>query len=348
MESVLGMGDLLVPRCTSTENVAIRSIKSPGRSSPFSINLELVGTAITILPSGTDSATSAVTTTHGLMHVYLGSPSGLITTPQLIALGETGNDHYGFTVSGGGDLNGDGFDDVMVGAYHFGTDILTATGKAYIYAGCYDGVQPSPIFTATGEYDNDNYGHSVALTGDVNGDGLDDVLVGAYGGKMAGEPPLPTGKAYGYHGARVGTCEPQIVLTKTVGLAGQTPLCSDESSITVPVSTAVTYCYQVQNTGDITLTHHFIDDQALEGLQVRVPYTLGPGMSYTHFITHTPTYSATSSVTWTSIISITAPGGEPSNPPGRVISATATASTTVNLLPVEPDKSYIFLPHLRE
>lgn len=282
---------------------------------------------------------NAITPTPGLMRVYLGSPAGLAPTPQLIKLGETDSDRYGFVVNGGGDLNGDGFDDVAVGAYLFDTTTFTDTGKAYIYAGCYGGVQPSPIFTATGEYDNDNYGHAVALVGDVNQDGLADVLVGAHGGKQSqGGFPISTGKVYGYQGAPVGTCEPQLVLTKTIGVAGYAPLCGENSALTVPTGTAVTYCYQVHNSGDITLTHHLIDDMALEVLQIPVSATLAPGMNVTYVVTHTPSFSATFDVTWTGRVSITAPGGAPTLPPGRYISTTATTSATIGISPSSLDQ----------
>ena len=74
-----------------------------------------------------------------------------------------------------GDVNGDGYSDVAVGACGFGGSI----GKAYVYLGGASGPSAAAAWTATGEGTNNYFGWSVSTAGDVNGDGYSDVIVGA-------------------------------------------------------------------------------------------------------------------------------------------------------------------------
>ena len=85
--------------------------------------------------------------------------------------GDNGYDLFGFSVSGAGDVDGDGFDDLIVGAA--GAD---NGGTARVYSGA-DG---SVIYNFNGDSTGDFFGRSVSLAGDVNGDGFDDLVVGAY------------------------------------------------------------------------------------------------------------------------------------------------------------------------
>ena len=113
-------------------------------------------------------------------------------------------DRSGISVSGAGDVNGDGFDDVIVGAYRAGPDGNSA-GESYVVFGKADsasidlGALGSGGFRIDGIDAFDQSGRSVSGAGDVNGDGLDDVIVGADGadpdGKsLAGESYVVFGK----------------------------------------------------------------------------------------------------------------------------------------------------------
>jgi len=100
-------------------------------------------------------------------------------------------DQFGLSVAGAGDVNGDGFADVIVGA-RFKNGTLY--GAAYIYYGG-PGADASPDLTLTGAVHSDGFGNSVAGAGDINGDGFADVIVGApgndAGGMDAGQASFP-------------------------------------------------------------------------------------------------------------------------------------------------------------
>jgi hypothetical protein len=118
--------------------------------------------------------------------------------------GETTSDAAGFSVSRAGDFDGDGLADVVIGAsgVNFaGND----AGRAYIVFGKADGapvdlgdiVAGDGGFALTGEAAGDNCGGSVASAGDVNDDGLGDVVVGAPFADFAG---TTSGRAYVVYG----------------------------------------------------------------------------------------------------------------------------------------------------
>ncbi|MBS1515435.1 MAG: FG-GAP repeat protein [Bacteroidetes bacterium] len=106
--------------------------------------------------------------------------------------GQTANSLFGNSTATAGDVNGDGYPDIIVGAPY----PTSETGKAYIYYGgpSYDII---PDVILTGETAADLFGSSVASAGDFNGDGYDDIIVGAKGYKIGG---TQVGKVYIYYG----------------------------------------------------------------------------------------------------------------------------------------------------
>jgi len=117
----------------------------------------------------------------GRAHVYLGSPSGPSFSPSWTSYGDSQNGSlFGRTVAGVGDVNGDGYSDIAVGAYGFNTENPDA-GKVYVYHGSAQGPSSSPSWTSSGENVNQVYfGWSLAGAGDFNGDSFCDLIVGAY------------------------------------------------------------------------------------------------------------------------------------------------------------------------
>ncbi len=101
--------------------------------------------------------------------------SGKDGTELRLLVGEATDDMFGVAVAGVGDVNADGFSDVIVGANlnDFGGD---EAGSAWVYSGK-DG---SVLHTFRGDAICDRFGSAVNAAGDVNLDGFDDVIVGAY------------------------------------------------------------------------------------------------------------------------------------------------------------------------
>ncbi len=93
----------------------------------------------------------------------------------------TYDDYAGEVVGGAGDVDGDGFDDVLVGAVGAESDDSVAGGAACLFLGPLTGEHPLSDADARllGESDGDMAGSTLATAGDVDGDGLADVLVAA-------------------------------------------------------------------------------------------------------------------------------------------------------------------------
>ncbi len=116
-------------------------------------------------------------------------------------------DGVGRSVASAGDVNGDGFDDLIVGAYHSRNGGYSA-GQAYVVFGGVNLVEidfttltAAQGFIIQGDAAYDILGYSVSSAGDVNGDGFDDLILGAphgdNGGTDAGEAYVVFGGAFG-------------------------------------------------------------------------------------------------------------------------------------------------------
>ncbi len=96
-------------------------------------------------------------------------------------LGESGWDDSGEAIACGGDVNGDGYDDIVIGAPGGGG---WNAGKTYLFLGKKSGWAVNTNLTDAdasfiGENKYDNSGSALSNSGDVNNDGLDDILIGA-------------------------------------------------------------------------------------------------------------------------------------------------------------------------
>lgn len=142
----------------------------------------------------------------GRVHVFFGGVE-MDDIPDLVLTGEATNDLFGSSVSNAGDLNGDGSDDIIVGApFH---DAVTGVdaGKAYVYYGG-PGLDNVADFFLVGVSAGDNFGSAVAGVGRVNGDAIDDVLVGAPGNDDAGRD---MGRAYLFFGGTPPNTVPDVI-----------------------------------------------------------------------------------------------------------------------------------------
>ena len=139
-------------------------------------------------------------TNEGVAHVYYGSPSGIhlgiftrIESNQIIA-------NFGYSVASAGDVNGDGFADVIVGAYLYDNG-ESNEGAAFIFHGSSGGINTTPSALIESNQVSAFYGSSVASAGDVNGDGYADVIVGAY---RYDNGQSDEGVSFVYHGSASG------------------------------------------------------------------------------------------------------------------------------------------------
>jgi len=135
----------------------------------------------------------------GAAFVYYGSPNGLPANPDWQASGLPYDGRFGESVAAAGDVNGDGYKDLIVGAPLFEV-IARYRGRAHVFLGSAEGLEDNASWTATGE-SWEFLGDTVSGAGDVNGDGYDDVLVGAPG-NCSETPGL--GNVYLYYGSATG------------------------------------------------------------------------------------------------------------------------------------------------
>ncbi|MFN8396642.1 MAG: FG-GAP-like repeat-containing protein [Bacteroidia bacterium] len=136
----------------------------------------------------------------GVAFVYHGSAAGMVTAPAAILEADQAYSRMARGVSGLGDINGDGYSDVISGAPHFSNG-QSLEGAAFIFHGSASGVSTTPAPIAEGNQFNAHMAYSVSSAGDVNGDGFSDMLSGAYGYSNG---QSQEGGIYVYHGSPTG------------------------------------------------------------------------------------------------------------------------------------------------
>jgi len=136
----------------------------------------------------------------GAAYLFAGAIAGDASLQDADArlAGEFASDRAGGSVSGAGDVNGDGTDDVLVGAYNADPE-GASSGRAYLLYGALNGSVSlaSSDVRWSGITTGDRLGYAVSGVGDVDGDGNDDVLISAYGEDSGGSG---AGQAYLFYG----------------------------------------------------------------------------------------------------------------------------------------------------
>ena len=119
--------------------------------------------------------------------VYNGSPAGFPSSSCWTYNGLEGS--FGWTVASAGDINGDGYSDVIIGSPDYNNGSF-AVERFFIFNGSADGLSSTPSLIKSGTNSGSSIyrvGRCVAPAEDVNGDGYSDVLVSA---------PYPFGDVY--------------------------------------------------------------------------------------------------------------------------------------------------------
>jgi hypothetical protein len=153
------------------------------------------------------------------VYLYYGG-AAMNSVADLIITGETTNNQFGLSLSSDGDLNGDGYSDLIIGAYRYNN----YTGRVYIFYGG-SAMNGSTDVTLNGGAINEYFGYGLSSAGDVNGDGYSDAIIGSYGYSTS------TGRAYIYYGGISMSSSPAVTLT------GESPL--------------VNFGFSVSSAGDI-------------------------------------------------------------------------------------------------
>ena len=137
------------------------------------------------------NSTAVATTTLTFLNI---APNSSFNLSQLngsngfVLNGINADDQSGFSVSGAGDINGDGIDDLIIGAPYADPNGIHGVGATYIvfgHSGGFDAslnlsqLNGSNGFVLNGIDTGDKSGDSVSGAGDINGDGIDDLIIGA-------------------------------------------------------------------------------------------------------------------------------------------------------------------------
>lgn len=153
--------------------------------------------------------------------------------------GASAGDQSGHSVAAVSDLNQDGYDDVLVGAPFAAPTGLTWQGESYLVHGS-PGLQPVVHLGALGfggsklrgSAANELSGYEVAEAGDVNGDGIPDLLIGGWLSSPAGRAYVVFGSAFSDGSVTsYGTgCPGTGGITPVLGVSGGDPVVGDHAT----------------------------------------------------------------------------------------------------------------------
>ncbi len=135
-------------------------------------------------------------TDEGRVYIYHGSSTGLNPTANTVSESNSANAQFGYSVSTAGDVNGDGFSDVLVGGPNW-----TGSGRVYVFHGSVAGISTVWNYGLNADGSGEFFGGSVSTAGDINGDGYSDVIIGA---ENYANGQTQEGRAYIFNGSSTG------------------------------------------------------------------------------------------------------------------------------------------------
>jgi hypothetical protein len=137
----------------------------------------------------------------GVVYAYYGSAAGLATTASWSVVGSQLLAWFGAVVSNAGDVDADGYDDVLISAHRHDNAGLGQCGAVFLYRGSSGGLLSTPNWTQYGDQAGVEFGYDLGFAGDVNGDGFSDVIIGAY---QYDNGQANEGRSFVYHGSLAG------------------------------------------------------------------------------------------------------------------------------------------------
>lgn len=191
------------------------------------------------------------------VYVLFGTSQGIpdVSLSSFVTSDSTGfvfegfsRDHLGYSVSGAGDFNNDGYDDILIGSH----GQKNSTGSVYVVFGRSSGFVSYTTenftssnfhgFAITGTHEYEEFGKTLSNAGDVNGDGYDDIIVGSrYWDSLTGSSDVSIGRAY-------------VIFGKASGIApvNANSIGSGVAGFIVEGSSRGEYLgYSVSNAGDV-------------------------------------------------------------------------------------------------
>jgi hypothetical protein len=185
---------------------------------------------------------------------YVDNVVWLFNNPEVMITGEANGDQFGYSVTNVGNLNGDIYDDIIVGA-----SCANGNGSVYIFNGSDSWGSVIPAATANntliGEYANDCFGWSVSYAGEVYNDGQDNFIVGA----PSYDAGLNTdaGRAYIFFGPSV-IYQPDIWINGSLDNIYQAIPSGAQINISyIPAGDNATWWIVLQNDGSENDTYDF-------------------------------------------------------------------------------------------
>ena len=169
---------------------------------------------------GTPSWSVASAALSGKVSIFHGSASGLPANPsrELFPPNAALFDRFGAAVATAGDVNGDGYADLIVGSPDANRDGIGQCGVAYVFHGGPGGLAEIASFVYRGPDVNGRVGAAVSTAGDVNADGYADVIVGAPQGRLNN---VASGEVVVFFGSSVGVQSLGAVTLNALTLTGK-------------------------------------------------------------------------------------------------------------------------------